>query len=138
MQYKIPVQIENEDPILLWLSLRQLAIIMIAAGIGYSSFQWLIPSLPPEIAAIPGVILTIIAIMIAKFKIAEMSFMQFVLSFVRLKSNIQKRNWQQGIDSYSPLDIGLVTAQNEKTASPIDFSSKIDKINQLDDQIKNI
>jgi hypothetical protein len=29
MQYKIPVQIENEDPIMLWLSLRQLMIIMV-------------------------------------------------------------------------------------------------------------
>ena len=29
MQYKIPVQIENEDPIFLGLSLRQLTIIMI-------------------------------------------------------------------------------------------------------------
>jgi hypothetical protein len=29
MQYKIPVQIENEDPIVLWLSIRQLAIIFI-------------------------------------------------------------------------------------------------------------
>lgn len=30
MQYKIPVQVENEDPILLGLSLRQLTIVMIA------------------------------------------------------------------------------------------------------------
>jgi len=29
MQYKIPVQIENEDPIFLGLSLRQLAIMML-------------------------------------------------------------------------------------------------------------
>lgn len=29
MQYKIPVQVENEDPIFLGLSLRQLMIIMI-------------------------------------------------------------------------------------------------------------
>jgi len=29
MQYKIPVQIENEDPILLGLSLKQLAVLMV-------------------------------------------------------------------------------------------------------------
>jgi hypothetical protein len=38
MQYKIPVQIENEDPILLGLSLRQLAIIMVFFGIAYSIY----------------------------------------------------------------------------------------------------
>jgi hypothetical protein len=44
MQYKIPVQIENEDPIVLGLSLRQLAILMIGGGIAYSIFTGLAPS----------------------------------------------------------------------------------------------
>ncbi len=39
MQYKIPVQIENEDPILLGLSLRQLTIIMISWAIAYQTFK---------------------------------------------------------------------------------------------------
>lgn len=138
MQYKIPVQIENEDPILLGLSLRQLTIVMIGGWIGYSISKSLMNSLPIEIAAIPWVLLFAIALMIAKFKIAEMSFMQFILSFVRLKSNMEKRSWQQNIDSYSPLEIWLITTNDEQKDSSIDFSSKIDKINQLDEKIKNI
>lgn len=39
MQYKIPVQVENEDPIFLGLSLRQLMIIMIGWGFAYMIFQ---------------------------------------------------------------------------------------------------
>jgi hypothetical protein len=44
MQYKIPVQIENEDPIFLGLSLRQLTIIMIGFSGAYGIFQSLAPS----------------------------------------------------------------------------------------------
>jgi len=44
MQYKIPVQIENEDPIFLGLSLRQLIIIMIAFSIAYGIFTGLAPN----------------------------------------------------------------------------------------------
>lgn len=138
MQYKIPVQIENEDPIVLWLSLRQLAIIMVAAGLWYSIFKGLVGSTAPEIAALPWIILTGIAFMIAKFKIAEMTFMQFILSFIRLKSNIEKRHWQQWIDSFSPLNIGFIRNQETQKDSKIDFQSKIDKINNIDEKLKNI
>ena len=54
MQYKIPVQIENEDPIFLWLSLRQLGIIMIGWWISYSIFGSLVNSVGFEIAIIPS------------------------------------------------------------------------------------
>jgi hypothetical protein len=43
MQYKIPVQIENEDPIFMGLSLRQLTILMIGFGIAYLLFQNISP-----------------------------------------------------------------------------------------------
>ena len=54
MQYKIPVQIENEDPIFLGLSLRQLMIIMIGFGIAYLLFQNLAPQTGGEVALIPS------------------------------------------------------------------------------------
>jgi len=61
MQYKIPVQIENEDPILLWLSLRQLTIVMIWFWIWYSVFKSLLP-IWTEVAAIPAIIIATINI----------------------------------------------------------------------------
>lgn len=54
MQYKIPVQIENEDPIFMGLSLRQLFIIMIGGGIAYLVFKSLSPSIGVKIAFIPS------------------------------------------------------------------------------------
>jgi len=62
MQYKIPVQIENEDPILLWLSGRQLAIIMIWGWIWYSIFQSLAPVLWNTVALFPAWIILGIAV----------------------------------------------------------------------------
>lgn len=39
MQYKIPIQIENEDVIVANLSLRQLMILMAWGGLGYVIFK---------------------------------------------------------------------------------------------------
>lgn len=75
MQYKIPVQIENEDPIFIGLSLRQLAIVIIWWGIWYNIFKALADTTWPEIVAIPAIIILIIAIAIAKFKVAWMTLL---------------------------------------------------------------
>ena len=138
MQYKIPVQIENEDPIFLGLSLRQLTILMIWSGIGYSIFQSLAPTLWEEIAAIPSLFVAGLSFAIAKFKIAEMSFVRFVLSFVRLKVNVETRKWIKWVDSFSPIDIGFLSSSQEKKEEKIDFKSKIDKINELEDQLNKL
>ena len=138
MQYKIPVQIENEDPIFLGLSLRQLTILMIWSGIGYSIFQSLAPTLWAEIAAIPSLFVAGLSFAIAKFKIAEMSFVRFVLSFVRLKVNVETRKWIKWVDSFIPIDIGFLSSSQEKKEEKIDFKSKIDKINELEDQLNKL
>ena len=71
MQYKIPVQIENEDPIVAWLSLRQLIIILVGWWFAYSIFTWLSPSVWTEIAAAPAIFIWIITLVIALFKSYE-------------------------------------------------------------------
>lgn len=138
MQYKIPVQIENEDPIMLGLSLRQLVIIMVGGWISYSIFKGLVPSTGPEVAAIPGIILFLLTLFIALFKQYEMTFVPFVLALLRFNVNAKTRIWTKGVDSFSPLDIWYITTTKEENKEKIDFSSKIDKIQSLDEQLKNI
>lgn len=138
MQYKIPVQIENEDPIVLGLSLRQLTIIIIWGWIWYSLFKSLAASLWPEIAAVPSITIAWIAFAIAKFRIAEMTFLQFIFSFVRYKVNFEERVWQQWIDSFQPLDIWYLIDNEWKTEEKIDFKSKMDKIEKIEDKINII
>ncbi len=138
MQYKIPVQIENEDPIIWPLSLRQLAIIMVGSGIAYSLFKWLEPTLWSEIAAAPSIVILTLAFAIAIFKHSEMTFVPFVLALTRFHTNNKERKWVKWVDSMQPLDIGYVTNSLQKREAEVDLQWKMDKIKDLQDNINKI
>lgn len=138
MQYKIPVQIENEDPIMLWLSLRQLMIIMFWFWIAYGIFKKLETSLWAEIALIPTIIIVIITLVVALFKNSEMTFVPFVLSFIRYKLNLNQRIWKSWVDSYQPMDIGFIPESELEKKDNIDLKTKMDKIKEMEDKIKKI
>lgn len=138
MQYKIPVQIENEDPIFLGLSLRQLAIIMVGFWIAYGIFQTLAPRAGGEIALIPSWIIWAITVAVAIFKAYEMTFVPFVLSIIRLNIFPRQRFWQNGIDSFQSLDVWFVTSDEEKKKENIDMQNKIDTMQELQEKLKKI
>ena len=138
MQYKIPVQIENEDPIVAWLSLRQLAILLIGWWIAYSLFTSLSPNTWAEIAAIPSIFIFMLAVIIALFKNHEMTFIPFLLALLKLNVNEKNRVWVKGVDSFSKMDLWYIQSSSEKVDEKVDFTSKIDKINELGDKIDKI
>lgn len=138
MQYKIPVQIENEDPIMLWLSLRQLSIIMVWWWIAYGLFKKLVVNIPAEIALIPTIIIVIITLFIALFKNSEMTFIPFVMSFIRFKVNLPERTWRAWVDSFNPMDIWFLSQNDTAPKENIDFQTKMDKIKELDEKLKKI
>ncbi len=119
MQYKIPVQIENEDTIFLGLSLRQLVIILIAGGIAYSIFESLERNVGGEIALVPAGLVLGAGVMIALFRASEMTFLPFILNALRMYLNNEQRVWSQGVDSYSALEVGYIVAhgQPEQTSA---------------------
>ena len=138
MQYKIPVQIENEDPIFLWLGLKQLSIIMIWGAISYMIFKWLAPGLWAEVAAIPTVFLFLLTIAVAVFKHSEMTFIPFILNVMRQKINSWNKIWVKWVDSIQSIDIWYVTVDAEKKRENISNATKIEKIKGLDEKLKNI
>ena len=138
MQYKIPVQIENEDPIFLWLWLKQLAIIMIGWGIGFTLFDNLQYSLWKEIAAIPSGLIFVISVVIAVFKHSEMTFVPFFLAILRNSINPSQRRWDKWIDSFQPLDIWYIKKSWKIKQWNVDFKSKFDKLNDLEDKISKL
>ncbi len=138
MQYKIPVQIENADTIFLWLSLKQLIIIMIWWGIAYSLYKSLMPAIWPEVAAIPSIIIFLITLIVALFKHSEMTFLPFLLNKIRQVINSEPKIWSQWIDSYQPMDIWYITKSSEKKEKDVDTSDKVNKINELQEKLKNI
>lgn len=139
MQYKIPIQIENEDTIIFDLSLRQLGIIIIwvilAFGI-FNKFQWQVANTPLFIVC---VIIIGIFFVVAKFRTHEMTFLPFILNLSRYKingngGNGQGRVWIRGVDSYSPLEIGYVQPDTS-----IQSSKKHEKhTSKLAEQVKKI
>lgn len=138
MQYKIPVQIENEDTIIFWLSLRQLMIIMVWWGIAYQIFISLEPNTGWEIAAIPSIIIFAITLLIALFKQYEMTFIPFILALLRFNINFKERFWIKWIDSFSFLEIWIVVNNTKKEDSLIDFKNKIEKIKSLEENLNKI
>ncbi len=126
MQYKIPIQIENEDVIVAWLSLRQLMIMMIWGGIGYGLFKYTEPRLGATLGLWLWTPFVLIGIIIALVRIYEMTFLPASLNFFRLSLNARSRIWSQWADSYSEMDIGYIT--------PTD-SQKVAKANKSYEQI---
>jgi len=138
MQYKIPVQIENEDPIFLGLSLRQLAIIMVGFWLAYSIFQTLAPNTGAEIAFIPSGIIAALTVAVAIFKIHEMTFVPFVLSVIRGNIFPKIRQWDNGVDSFQPIDIWFLSWEQEKKADTVDMTSKAQSMQELQEKLKKI
>ncbi len=108
MQYKIPIQIENEDIIVAGLSLRQIIVMMLWGGMGYTIFKTLEPQIGADLAAIIAVPVIIIGIIIALVKISEMTFLPWLLNLLRLSLNVKERIWSKGTDSYPEIMIGYV------------------------------
>lgn len=138
MQYKIPVQIENEDPILLWLSLKQLMIIMGWWAIAYWTFVSLEKYSSGEVAAIPAIIIFWITLFIALFKQYEMTFLPFILALLRFNINFKERTWRAWTDSFSPLDIWIIVQESKKEENNIDLKNKMEKIKSLEDNLNKI
>jgi hypothetical protein len=138
MQYKIPVQIENEDPIMLWLSLRQLMIIMVWFWIAYGIFKKMEPTLWWQIALIPTIFVVILTLVVALFKNSEMTFIPFVLSFIRYKLNLNQRTWKSWVDSYEPMDVWFIPEMENEKKENIDFQTKMDKIKEIHEKIDKI
>lgn len=138
MQYKIPVQIENDDPIILWLSLKQLMIIMGWWWIWYWVFNSLEPHAGWEIAIIPTVIIVWITLFIALFKQYEMTFLPFILAFLRFNINFKERSWVKAVDSFPALDIWIIVNNDKKEDTNMDFKNRSEKIKSLEDNLNKI
>jgi len=139
MQYKIPVQIENEDPIFLWLSLKQLIILIVAWAISYSIFKWLTNSwIPPEVASILPIFIFLVALVIVLFKHSWMTFIPFILNLIRVNINSEAKIWSKWVDSFAPIDIWYVAKEETKKQEKIDIKSKQEKLKELQKKLNKI
>lgn len=141
MQYKIPIQIENEDTIVLGLSLRQLIIMMVWGGVAYGLFKYLEPRIGAEIALIVfAAPIAIVGIVIALVRVSEMTFLPVILNTIRLSLNSKARPWSQGTDSYTELEIGYIAPDTriEVVESNKTFEQTLTERDEFADKLKNI
>lgn len=113
MQYKIPIQVENEDTIILGLSLRQMGIIIVGLIVAFGFFNKFQDTLPKTPLVVICILIAGIFFIVAKFRTHDMTFLPFILNLARYKINGngakgEGRTWTRGVDSYSPLEIGYV------------------------------
>ncbi len=138
MQYKIPVQIENEDKIIGPFSIRQLIILLFGGAIWYMIFKWLAPSLWAEIAAIPWIIIVVFTLVIVLFKHSWMTFVPFILNLIRLNVIWWNKLWQKWVDSFTALDIWYVVLNNKQENKKVDLENKKQKLNELKDKLNKL
>ncbi|EKE27325.1 MAG: hypothetical protein ACD_3C00223G0002 [uncultured bacterium (gcode 4)] len=112
MQYKIPVQIENEDKIFLNLSLRQIMILMIGFSVAYTVFKSLEKNVWWTVALFPTIIIGFITFVIAVFKHTEMTFVPFLLNLIRLQLNSWLRVWSKWVESFSKVEVWYVPPED--------------------------
>lgn len=137
MQYKIPIQVENEDPIVFGLSIRQLLIIFAWIWLGYGTYNSLYEYIWEAAATLPALLFVAISLAIALFRFSEMTFMVFFVSMLRYWVNYKERYWQKWVDSFSALDIWYIV--NAKAETPkINVSNKQEKLKNLEEQLQKI
>ena len=63
-------------------------------------------------ALAPGIVIVTFFVVIALFRVSEMTFLPFILNFMRLKINGAERIWLKGVDSYTPFEIGYIPRED--------------------------
>lgn len=140
MQYKIPIQIENEDTIVLSLSLRQLIIIMVWWGMAYGLYQYLQARIGSDIALIFALPVAVIGIIIALVRVSEMTFLPTILNMLRLSLNAKSRPWSQWVDGYSAIEIGYIEPEIKNTVVEANksFRETVQNRDEFSDKLKNL
>lgn len=57
-----------------------------------------------------------------------MTFLPLFLNFLRLELNSRERLWSQGTDSYTEIDVGYVSLQNDKKAKTVPKASRLNTV----------
>ncbi|PIV90545.1 hypothetical protein COW46_01850 [Candidatus Gracilibacteria bacterium CG17_big_fil_post_rev_8_21_14_2_50_48_13] len=94
MQFKIPQNVDIEDKIVAFLSFRQLFILIGGGAVAYVVYTASVGKVPPYAYIIPIVFILVITVLIAFFKIDNMSFIKLILLVLERIINPTQRVWR--------------------------------------------
>jgi hypothetical protein len=137
VQYKVPQNVQLEDKILPFVTLRQLIVCMVGGGFTYLIYLALETQSPP-IWVPPVFVLGGLTLAIAFLKIRDIPFVQFMLLVIERYLNETKRVWIKSAGDQIP----TTPTKNKKVEPPKNSKTKtssddIDKISKMVDQNKN-
>jgi len=134
MQYKVPQNVQREDQILWFMTLKQLGLVMIGAGISYwiyvtLSKQYRLGSFETFIVWIPAMI----AAAFAFIRIKHVSLMQFfLLLFEQLFVRSRRRSWVQGAGNpFISMTTKVVRQKEKKKKSVEEKEYSVSKVKHL-------
>lgn len=131
MQFKIPQNVEIEDKIIAFVSFKQLFIMLGGGGIAYLIYIIAVDKFPITAWAIPVVVILLLTVLTAFFKIDNISFAKAILLFLEMIINPQKRLWETSSSFTTQLDILASLSDKEINKSTIIPAKQLD-INDLD------
>jgi len=99
MQFKVPQNVQREDTIIGPITFKQLLILGIGGGITYAVYMLLATRYFIEIWLGPVLILGGLTVAFAFLKIHEMTFHQYLMSYIEFNFRAKKRIWSKGADT---------------------------------------
>lgn len=133
MQFKVPQNVQIEDKILPFMTLRQLIICGIGGGFAYMLYIGL-QHQNPEIWIPPVAVVSLLTVAIAFLKIQDILFVPFVLLALERYLNEQKRIWIKSAGDIFIPEIPVAKKESKKnTNTPRTKISELEKLSQIAD-----
>ena len=133
MRYKVPQDVQREDTILFFITMRQLVLLMIGGGISY--FLWVNLSKRFELSTLETILIWMPAIICAAFafvKIKHIPLFQFILLLVeQLFFRAPRRFWQNNTGVFVSMTTGFHTTVKKKIETVNNKQVSRDKIKNL-------
>ena len=125
MQYKIPQNVQIEDKIVSFLTIRQLIICSIGGGIAYVFYITLAPIYYAEVWGPPVFLTSLLTLAIAFLKINDIRFTKWVLLLSEFLINPRRRVWDKTANS--DLLFGFIHQQKSTPQKNKQNKEKIEK-----------
>lgn len=138
MQFKVPQDVLRPDKIVSFLTLRQLIIVGIGAGMSYSLYMVLSKQYFVEIWLPPVVVVSVITLAFAFFKFHDITFERLILVFIEYKFRPHARTWQKMkgdavLSVLTQLHPQTALQTKEKALTDMERRKKLEEISRLVD-----
>ncbi|MFN7160478.1 MAG: PrgI family protein [Candidatus Gracilibacteria bacterium] len=135
MQFKIPQNIDIEEKILPFLTIKQLFILLGGGAVAYLIYIASVGRYDPSIYLIPVILIVVVTVLIAFFKMENITFIKLVLLMMESLINPRTRVWFHYAEPLSPLDeydILLQLEQEGTKKSPQPVQNQNDLLHNLE------